>query len=302
MGDRHRGRSDLSLIRLLVRRGEPCYTTAMKSGSAYPLGNRASVLFSGGTDSTLAAYEIAVRTRETTLLTLDPGFIFFVENSRRHADLLRQKIGADRVRHEIIPIRPLIRQILFGNLRHDVPKYGFNLTSLVCLGCRMSMHTAAVIYNLEHNIPVIADGSIQKQAEIPEQLELFIRHNRRRLWARFGIRHYSPIYDVGNSDRRIDELGLSTTPALKQQFILFDTQPTCPFGVPADVYAKIFYGHLAGPAREVDTFEYSEEKYPAIYAAIERHFAGAEPGLEALVNEARKVSDRLPESWEEIRG
>jgi hypothetical protein len=270
-----------------------------ENDTTYPLGDKASVLFSGGTDSTLAAYEIATRVRHTTLLTLDPGFIFFIENSKRHADMLIEKLGADRVTHEIIPIKPFIKNVLLGDKKGDWAKYRFNLTALTCLGCRMSMHAAALCYNLEHEIPVIVDGSIEKQSTIPEQLESFIRLNRRRLWGKYGIRHYSPIYQIENSDQRLDQLGLSIRPELKKQFILFDSQPTCPIGVPADVYARLFYGDLAGPARQVDAYEYSQDRYPLIYKIVESRFEGRSPDLAELVEAVKQLSSALPDSWEE---
>ncbi|MBZ0270918.1 hypothetical protein K8I61_02690 [bacterium] len=261
---------------------------------------RATVLFSGGTDSTFAAWRVAERVRHVTLLTFDNGFIFFIENSKRHADALRNALGTDRVTHEIIPIKDAIRRILLGRPKEDLKKYGFNLTALVCLGCRMSMHAAALIYNLENGIPIVADGSIMEQSSIPEQLDGFIRANRRRLWERYGIRHYSPIYHEAHSDIRLDEVGVSTTPHLKRQFILYDTQPTCAVGVPADVYAKLFYGEASRDAREVDTFEYSEERYPLIDNLVAARFAGASPALSARIEDLRRATEHLPATWEDL--
>jgi len=263
----------------------------------YPLGEKGAVLFSGGTDSTLAARLLSLKVRHLTLLTFDPGFIFFVENSQRHARKLEEKLGAERVTHEIIPIKPYIGRILFGDKRGDFRKYGFNLTSLFCLGCRLSMHTAAVIYNLTHGIPVIVDGSIRKQADIPEQLESFIHANRRALWTHYGLRHYSPIYEEDCSDLRLDEEGISSKKKLKRQFIFFDTQPTCPFGVPADVYARLFYSRLAGNAREVDTHDYALEKYPLVHEIIRRHFQQEGRDIEDLVANLKRLSDPIPASW-----
>ncbi len=59
----------------------------MDSPQAYRY-EQASVLYSGGTDSTLAAVEMLKECRRVTLLTFNPGFIFFIENSRVHADVL----------------------------------------------------------------------------------------------------------------------------------------------------------------------------------------------------------------------
>lgn len=271
-----------------------------KDAKTYLLGEKGSVLFSGGSDSTLAAYLLGQQVRHVTLLTFDPGYNFFVENSARHVGILKEALGDDRVTHRIIPIRDEIKAILGGDLKNDLRTYGFNMTALVCLGCRMTMHATAIIYNLENEIPVIVDGSIKKQADIPEQLASFIRRNRKRLWRRYGIRHYSPIYYEGQSDRRLDNLHISFKKALKRQFILFDSQPTCVFGVPADVYARLFYGKLSGPAREVDAYTYSEEKYPAIDRLLESHFEGRDPDLPMLIRQLEELSSGLPDQWEDL--
>ena len=261
------------------------------------LADRGAVLFSGGTDSTLAAYLLARRVEEVSLLTFNPGFVFFIENSRRHVDRLARSVPDTHIKHVILDIAPLTREVLVGDLSHDLPKYGFNLTSLCCLGCRMSMHAAGLIHCLENEIPVIVDGSIRKQSTIPEQLESFIRRNRHALWGRYGVHHYSPIYEEERSDRKLDELGMSFRTSLKKQFIFFDTQGTCPLGVTADVYGRLFYGKVSGEAREVDSWEYSEEKYPVIQRLVERHFAQRDDDLEARIAMLKKKNESLPEAW-----
>ena len=57
---------------------------------------------------------------------------------------------------------------------------------------------------------------------------------------------------------------------MKKQFILFDTQATCVFGVPADVYGRLFYGRLVGKTREMDSEQYCAEKYPVMQDVIRK--------------------------------
>jgi hypothetical protein len=254
---------------------------------APPLYERASVLYSGGTDSTLAAAEMLKQARHVTLLTFNPGFIFFVENSRLHAHALKEKFGADRVEHHILPIAEYTRQILFSDVKRDLREYGFDMTALVCMGCRLGMHARAIVYNLEHGIPLLADGSIQKQDAIPEQRSAVLAANRELYYRRYGIRHVSPIYAESRSDERLYEAGIAHTRGLKKQFIFFETQATCPFGVTADVYARMFYKPLMGPATDVQSVDYCREKHPLMHAAIERHFAEKGLALEALVARLR---------------
>lgn len=248
----------------------------------------ASVLFSGGTDSALAAVEMLKQCRKVTLLTFNPGFILFVGNSKVHAETLQRKYGADRVEHKLLDNSKATNKILFGNLKHDLRKYRFDMTALVCLGCRLSMHTRAIIHNLEEGIPIIADGSIRKQSAIPEQMDSVIRRNRNWYFQEYGITQVSPIYEENNSDLKLFEAGISKKRNLKRQFILFDTQATCPFGVSADVYARMFYRPLMGGDTEKEAEEYSREKYPEMKKYIEEYFAKKRQPLEELIINLRK--------------
>ncbi len=251
--------------------------------------DHAAVLFSGGTDSTLAAAQMLEEFDRVTLLTFDPGFLFFLGNTRVHADKLKEKFGRDRVEHQIIDIRHFIKAILGDQVTEDVKEYGFNLASLVCLGCRLSMHAFAISWCLEHEVPYLADGSIRAQSTIPEQMETVIRRNRRFYSQVYGIHHFSPIYEESESDQRLDELGISGKKKLKKQFILFDTQATCAFGVPADVYGRLFYGKLVGDTREADSEQYCAEKYPVMQKTILETLGAAGMDVQERVEKLKEI-------------
>ena len=252
----------------------------------------ASVLFSGGTDSALAAVEMLKICRRVTLLTFDPGYIFFIDNSRVHAEALSEKFGAERVRHVIAPIAEPIRRILFPQVKRDLKTYGFDMTALVCMGCRLSMHAAAVAYNLEHGIPVLADGSIEKQDAIPEQRQAVLESNRERYLREFGIRHVSPIYDEPDSDVRLFEAGVAPKRRLKKQFIFFDTQATCVFGVPADVYARMFYKPLMGKSTDIQAVQYCRERDPLMRQVIQDALTSKGLEMGPLVERLRAMHAR----------
>ncbi len=253
------------------------------------LKSHAAVLFSGGTDSTLAAAQMLEEFERVTLLTFDPGFLFFIGNTRVHAKKLQQVFGEDRVEHQIIDIRPFIKEILGRDVSGDLKEYGFNMTSLVCLGCRLSMHAFAIYWCLKNEVPYIADGSIRAQSTIPEQMESVIRRNRRFYSQEYGIHHFSPIYEETESDLRLEELGIADKRKLKRQFILFDTQPTCAFGVPADVYGRLFYGALVGDQREGDSEQYCAEKYPEMVETIERTMQAESLDTSAAVERLKQI-------------
>ena len=180
-----------------------------------------TIMFSGGTDSTLAAARMLERFRQVTLLTCDPGYLFFMQNTSVHARALEQHYGRDRVRHVVLPMKDASKQILFGEVSYDLRRYGFAMASMVCLGCRLSMHAAAIAYCVEQGIPFVADGSVRIQDAIPEQMASTLARNRRFYFERYGLWHTQPIYDEAASDKALEALGIARQTHLKKQFILF---------------------------------------------------------------------------------
>ncbi len=247
----------------------------------------AAILFSGGTDSTLAAALMLDEGRDVTLLTFDPGFVLFLDNASNNARRLQLRYGADRVRQEIIDNTEPTQRILFGDKVADLREYGFNMSALVCLGCRMAMHARAIIYCLENEVPYLVDGSIADQSTVPEQLPSVLQRHRRFYREEFGIHHRSPIYDESRSDRRLAEMGMDGQKDLKRQFILFDTQGTCPFGVTADVYGRMFY-RLMPRTRELESEQYCKEKYPLLRQVVYDHFAERGQVVADLVERLRE--------------
>jgi len=254
-----------------------------------PHKRHAAVLFSGGTDSTLAAAQMLDEFERVTLLTFDPGYLYFLDRTKVHARKLQDRFGDNRVEHQIIDIRPFVAEILGIDVGADLKEYGFNMASLVCLGCRLSMHAFAITWCLENEVPYLADGSIRAQSTIPEQMESVIRRNRRFYSEQYGIRHFSPIYEEDESDRRLVEIGVTEQKKLKRQFILFDTQATCLFGVPADVYGRLFYGRAVGDQRELDSEQYCAEKYPVMQNTIARTMEEKQLDLDERVERLKDI-------------
>jgi hypothetical protein len=135
----------------------------------------------------------------------------------------------------------------------------------------------------------LADGSIRAQSSVPEQMETVIRRNRRFYSQEYGIHHFSPIYEESESDQRLSELGIADKKRLKRQFILFDTQATCAFGVPADVYGRIFYGNAVGDTREKDSEQLCREKYPLMRETIARTIEAQGSTVSDLVERLRQI-------------
>ncbi len=260
---------------------------------ANPIRDTVSVLFSGGTDSTLAAALMLREAKKVELLTFDPGYVFFLENTKVHARALAEKFGEDRVEQKFLDLRRILKDILWEDVKGDFGRYGFGLTSLVCLGCRLSMHVAAIIHNLERGIPYLADGSIRVQSATPEQMESTLDSQRARYMEEYGLVHVSPMYEEPRSDLVLEDMDIAAFPDMKKQFILYDSQVTCTFGVSADVYARIFYQPwLMGDRRERDAAGYREQKYPRMDDLIRLYFEQKGDSLEDRIQNLRDTYSR----------
>lgn len=182
------------------------------SSSSSP--NEIMMMFTGGTDTTLAAARILDEGEvdKLHLVTFCNGICIKVENSAKHAEELKTMYGAEKIHHEIIYVTELFER-LRSPLWTIVKESGSTLSFDLC--CRLSMETAAIIYALDHGIDRVCDGTNIDQGRLflerPEYLQV-----AKDYFASFGIEYFSPVYGPlgGRLGRRAElvERGFSVGP------------------------------------------------------------------------------------------
>ena len=194
------------------------------------------MMFSGGTDTTLAANRL-LRDGDCDrlhLLTFCNGVCVRVDRSRIHVEELKRIYGSERVVHEIIYVTGL-----FHSIRSPLGELIWNYRSTLVydLCCRLSMETAAIIYALEHGIPAICDGTNIDQGRLFLERPDYLRVSR-EYFASFGIRYFSPVYSRsgGRMGRREELLknGFSVGPKFLEWFDITTClfmQPFCLMGI-----------------------------------------------------------------------
>ncbi len=194
-----------------------------------PIKNEVAVMFSGGIDSLLAAVLLLQTYDKVHLITFDKGYLEFgVKNNIPNVERLQAKFGADRVTHEIIDLKKVVKRIAYKKLRKDRKKY--NLETRWCVGCRLGMNTGGLLYALEHNLVGYADGSNREQ--VPSEANLTgtaenypsIVNRNKNFAAAYGVHFLTPTYEYGSREERrqklselgfeIDFLSLDTTKKL----------------------------------------------------------------------------------------
>jgi len=254
----------------------------------------AAVLFSGGTDSTLSAARMLEVCDRVHLLTFQPGFLLFLGNTRKHAGALQRRYGRDRVIHRVLNNYAFYKRMVLGRIVRDLMEYGPNMCVHHCQGCRLAMHARAICYNLEHGIVYLADGSIRKQVAEPTQLEPIIGINASFYLERYGIIYRSPIFQEERSDLVLDRMGISIGRRMKREFIFFNTQATCPFGVPADVYGRIFYSRIMRSRQLPESRKYNLERRGILEQLVAEELGERLPVLvEASKRKAETVSSHV---------
>ncbi len=201
-----------------------------------------AILYSGGTDS-LALYALAAtgglpalgRPRRIHLLHMLNGMGRFPDWPRNRFETARRILAARVAGSGTLPdaaMQELDMGRLFQGLWLDryeelMPRY--NHKNLVCVACKVGMHTRALLYCLEHYVPAIAAGYARRQAYYPEQTPVFM-DKISAFTARFGVQSLFPVYeefaDQVYTRHVLEDLGLPSTGGGERKCLFCQTLTT----------------------------------------------------------------------------
>lgn len=161
--------------------------------------NKAIVLFSGGTDSTLTSALLTKDFDEIHLITYNRFGFHAAENTETQANMLKEKYGQDKFVHRLINVDDLFKHVSYENYLYNIKKFGFfNLST--CGLCKLSMHIKTIDYALENGIKTVADGANKAMSMFPSQMEPVIQEMK-KLYQGFGIDYINPVFEMeGPSD------------------------------------------------------------------------------------------------------
>lgn len=156
---------------------------------------KAVVLFSGGSDSTLAAALLAERGCDVHLLTLDRRLYNDVAAMTHKNFLALREVYGDRiVRQSVIGIDDWHRHIGFEQYIDNVRESGLAVASL-CF-TKLSLHWRALVYALENELTLVADGAVPYMSDYPDQSAEIALGRFGRMYGAFGLTYENPVWHV----------------------------------------------------------------------------------------------------------
>lgn len=202
-----------------------------------------ALLFSGGSDSTLAAIHLLEEFERVHLLTFDHDAI--PDKGMRSfasADRLRQRFGEERVVHKIINIQGILDKVYRKSHLHDLKRYGLFEVN-ICAACKLSMYLATVKYCLENNLSFAASGANKDGRDLISDQMVRVSEILEDFFRRQGITYLTPVYDVDRSDWELFDYGITEERDTKARAARSANtrQAYCENSFPYTIYAKGYH-------------------------------------------------------------
>jgi len=156
--------------------------------------NEIAVLFSGGTDSSLATALCVPQFAKIHLLTFKRFGISQSGNSAVKEQEFKAKYGPEKFTHHYFDIGPIFKHLSYEHYLRNVRKHRLFLLS-TCGFCKLAMHVRAILFCLEHGVTNVADGANRGMDLFPDQIRSVIALFR-DLYAEFGIDYQTPVFDI----------------------------------------------------------------------------------------------------------
>lgn len=234
-----------------------------------------ALLFSGGSDSTLAAYLLCNQFKRVHLVTYTHSYQFGTEGSKVNAKKLEERFGKDKITHKIIDIDKLWSKIYYSTYRLDLKKYGLYITACGCGACKLAMHTQTIVYNLENGIRFAADGANQESSSFfPAQMKEVIE-TMNMFFNEYGITYENPVYRETRTDWKLFEIELSPIKDRKfpYEYQIHETQGGCYNGDLHNIYVRFYFLPFIGRKVHVKrAVEYYKEKMKICRKHIQNYF------------------------------
>jgi len=234
----------------------------------------ATVLFSGGSDSTLAAANLLKEERfdKLHLLTYHHSAMKYMEKSIVNVRRLERKFGKEKVTYRLIDIEETFRKLYYGDYIRDLKRYGVYMAAATCNVCQLAMHVHTIIYNLKNGISHAYDGYKEEKEHVYVIMSREGREIMKRFYGEYGITYGSPILNILRTDWELYELGVTPRKNVKfpYEHLDYEAQHSCYQGLLTNLYILGYHFNLFHNTKP-QWIEYFKEKVEAAKTYINKH-------------------------------
>ncbi len=176
---------------------------------------KALVLFSGGSDSTLAAALYAEQGYQVHLVTLDRfSYVRVTEYTEHNYKKLVAIYGQDRFVRSVLNIEKWHKLLNYERYFYFAKRYGLAVVALNF--SKLSLHWRSLIYAIQNDIEVIADGAVPYMKLYLDQNQKIALGGFQDLYQHFGIRHESPVWDLAEDvEQLLYNRGINKRPQVR---------------------------------------------------------------------------------------
>lgn len=223
----------------------------------------ATVLFSGGSDSTLAAVLMLNEKHfeRLHLLTFHHSAMKYMDKSIVNVERLEKKFGKGKVVYRLINIEELFHRLYYSNYLQDLRRFGVFLAAGTCNVCQLAMHTHTIMYNLKNGISYAYDGYKAEKEHVYVIMSKEGREILKKFYKEYGITYDNPVLNTLRTDWKLHELGVTNRKNVKfpHERLDYEAQHSCYQGLLTNLYILCYHYNLFHKAESRWT-EYLREK------------------------------------------
>lgn len=176
---------------------------------------QSAILFSGGSDSTLAAALFAERFGRVHLITLDRfSFIGARKYTLPNYERLCRTYGQETFERVIVPVGKLHKAISYHDYFGTVRRHGRATAGLFF--SKIAMHARVAAYCIEHGIQTVGDGMVPYMSLYPDQNRVIAIDAVQKFYASLGIIYENPVWDIAEDvEQMLYDKGVTDHPRVR---------------------------------------------------------------------------------------
>lgn len=177
--------------------------------------SEAIVLFSGGSDSTLAAALMAEQHDKVHLLTFDRlSFLGASSYTKDNFENLKSIYGQERIVHKVLKIDAVHSFLCYQNYFSMVREFRTAVTAMTF--SKLAMHLCAADYALGKNVNIVVDGATPYMEHYPDQNKNIALSQLKDFYSLFSIAYDNPVFGIAEDvEQKLYDKGLTKHPQVR---------------------------------------------------------------------------------------